>query len=493
MFCQQLRQIPAEEIEKDAGLKKQQRRFKAVEKVIEEDIPELRKTNKRIEADIARLKARLSEEIKGREVFLGFAATAEGDIVSTPIDSSTNGVMCHAQVLNSILQNRFIAKSPRWLDLVVFLLLGAIASAITATRGPRVALISTLLIIAAYVGVDSLVLFRRYDVWMPIVPVVFTVFLAWAFVTLFRQLTAERDKRLFRKQLSQYTSPAIAAKIAESPDAARAFKQVQTRDMTCFFSDLAGFTSITEREDAEVVQYVLNTYLERMCQVIWSAHGLVSKFMGDGIMAFFNSSVDPLPGHPGIACEAALQTFESLERLKREQADHSACHVFKQLKMRVGIAAGSCKNGDLGSELKADYTIIGDVVNLAARLEPANKVFGTQIMISGPVYQEVRDGYECRYLAELQVKGKRRTVPAYEIVGRKGGISEQRRSYIERFEAGVELYKARRWGDCIAHFTKMLSRDPHDPGAACYIRACQEFKRFPPAEDWNGALELKEK
>ena len=493
MSSGELAEIPREEIENDPKLRRAAERLGHAEQLITHEIPDLRRTNQSLEDTVSNLKQQLAGPIQGRSVFLGYAATAQGDIVATPIDSSTNGVMCHAQVLNAILQNRFISRSPLWADILICLLLGGTAAVITATRGPRLALLIILLLIAAYAAVNAWVIFRKYDIWASLVPITITIFLTWALVTLFRQLTAERDKRLFRKQLSQYTSPAIAAKIAESPEAARAFKQVQTRDMTCIFTDLAGFTSITEREDAEVVQYVLNTYLERMCQAIWSCHGLISKFMGDGIMAFFNPSVDPLPGHPGAACETALKVFEALDRLKQEQANHPASHVFRQLEMRVGIAAGSCKNGDMGSELKADYTIIGDVVNLAARLEPANKVFGTRIMVSGPVREAVKDDYEYRYLAELQVKGKSRTVPAYEVVCRKGELTDDRRAYIKGFEAGVELYKARKWDDCITHFNRLLATNPNDPGATYYINTCQEHKRIPPGDNWNGALELKAK
>ncbi|MFQ5411626.1 MAG: adenylate/guanylate cyclase domain-containing protein, partial [Phycisphaerae bacterium] len=140
-----------------------------------------------------------------------------------------------------------------------------------------------------------------------------------------------------------------------------------------------------------------------------------------------------------------------------------------------------------------DYTVIGDVVNLAARLEPANKVFGTRIMVSGDVRDAARDAYTFRYLAELQVKGKKQTVPVYEIVCRKDELTDEARAYIERFEAGVELYKQRKWDACIVQFMRLLARKPDDPGAGRYIDACQTLKRFPPGDDWNGALELTEK
>lgn len=493
MNCGQLEAFPAAEIESDSELKALAERFLPAGKLIHEDIARLREANAALAQSIEREKAALADRIGGKYVFVGFAATAQGDIVTTPIDKSTNGVMCHANVLNGFIQGRFIARSPLWIEIAVCLLLGGIVSVVTAVRGPRAALLGTLALIALYSLVNCVLAFRRFDLWFAAVAIGATLSITWAFVTLFRQLTAERDKRLFRKQLSQYTSPAIAERIAESPEAAQAFKAVQTRDMTCFFSDLRGFTSITESEDAGVVQHVLNTYLERMSQVIWSHRGLINKFMGDGIMAFFNPSVDPLPGHVRVACETALDTFEALNRLKEAQAGGEAGDIFQQLEMRVGIATGLCKNGDMGSELKADYTVIGDIVNLAARLEPANKVFGTRIMVSGAARDAVQDDYDFRYLADLQVKGKKKTVPVYEVIGRRGDLDEAGRAYVERFEAGVALYKQRKWDECIVHFTRLLSMRFDDLGASRYIDACQEFKRFPPDDDWNGALELKEK
>jgi adenylate cyclase len=491
--CQQIDQVPPEELASDPAAMQEAARFRRAREILTKEIPLLEAANQKHEKTYAALKAELTPALKGKQVFLGFAATAQGDIVPTPIDPITNGVMCHAQVLNSILQNRFIAPADRRVEVVVCLVLVAAVSLVTAMQSPRVALLVTLGLMLGGALLNAYVVFMRLGVWFSVAAPLVTMFIAWAFVTLFRQLTAERDKRLFAKQLSQYTSPIIASRIAENPEAVAAFKIVQTRDMSFFFSDLAGFTTLSEQENPEVVQHVLNTYLERMSQVIWSRHGLINKFMGDGIMAFFNPSVDPLPAHARVACETSLAVLEELERLKADTAGDPAAHIFSKLSMRIGLATGLCKNGDLGSELKADYTAIGDVVNLAARLEPANKVFGTQIMVSGALRDAVQDAYEFRYLAELQVKGKAATVPVYEIVCRRGDLTDEQRRYIERFEAGVELYKAQKWNDCIVHFTRLLARRFDDLGASRYIDACQEFKRFPPEEGWTGALELKEK
>ncbi len=492
-MCEEIAEIPPEEFQQDPQLREDADRFKRALGRVDTDIAALEQANQALEESIASLKRELGPLIKDKYVFLGFAATAAGDIVATPIDPRTNGVMCHAHVLDSFLQDQFIAMADRPLEVLVCLVLGIFVGWITAVKGPRIALLTTVAVLVAYTLVNSYLVFMWMRVWLSLAGVLATVVATWAVVTLFRQLTAERERRFFAKQLSQYTSPAVAARIAESPEAAQAFKTVQTREMTCFFSDLQGFTTITEQEDPEVVQYVLNSYLDRMSQAIWSQRGLVNKFMGDGIMAFFNSSVDPLPEHQRVACEASLITLSELDALRTSQRQHAASPIFDNLRMRVGVASGMCKNGDLGSDLKADYTVIGDIVNLAARLEPANKVFGTQIMVSGPTRQSVEDRYEFRYLAELQVKGKAKTVPAYELVCRKGELTDDQRAYIERFEAGVALYKQRKWDECIVHFTRLLARKFDDLGAGRYIDACQEFKVFPPGDDWKGALELKEK
>ncbi|MCA9255037.1 MAG: CHASE2 domain-containing protein, partial [Phycisphaerales bacterium] len=261
------------ELAEDPSLRKEAERILHGLSTLDGKIPRLKTANERISEKIESLIARIQPALRERFVFLGFAATAQGDIVATPIDARTNGVMCHANVLNAFLQNRFITPAPSWMEWPVCLLAGAIVGWWTSVRTPRFALSATLLLVAGFVAIGCVLLFELYDYWYVLAPFVIVPLICWASVTLFRQLTAERDKRLFRAQLSQYTSPAIASRIAESPDAAEAFKRVQTRDITCYFSDLAGFTTISEREDAELVQHVLNVYLERMSVAIWRRRG----------------------------------------------------------------------------------------------------------------------------------------------------------------------------------------------------------------------------
>jgi len=471
-------------------------RVKAIikaDEVLTKTIARFAAANAKLQGEIDEARRQLIPQIKDKIVFLGYAATALGDIVATPIDPRTNGVMCHAHVLNTILSRRFIWRAPRPLEIAIVLLVGALISALTATQSPKVALILTIATLALYALICCYVFFRSMDRWAVLAGPLIIFVTAWAFVTLFRQLTAERERRIFEKQLGQYTSPVIAERLAANPEAAAAFKSVQSRDITVLFTDLANFTTISENQDAETIQYVINKYLERMSKVIWQRRGLINKFMGDGVMAFFNASVYPQSDHARIGVEATLDGFDEMEKIKAEEADGPYRDLFAHLGMRAGIATGICKNGDFGSELKADYTVIGDVVNLAARLEPANKVFGTRLLCPAATRDRVVDHFEFRYLAELQVKGKTKTVPVYEVLGRKGTVDAAMLDYAARFEAAVALYRERKFDECIRAFMRILARRPDDLGAARYIDACEELKSFPPPDGWSGALELKEK
>lgn len=465
--------------------------YRKAHATLTERIEPLRAANEHLRARMDAAKKELAALLRDKLVFVGYTATAEGDIVPAPIDASLPGVIVHSNVTNAFLTGQFIERPQRSTEIVVILLLGTIVSILTATRGPITALLVTLAIGAAYFLVNFFVLFRVLHLWVALAAPLGAMVVPWAAVTTYRQLTAERQKRFVQAQLAEFTSPALARRIAEDPLAAQALQRVENREVTCFFSDLAGFTTIAEQADSERVQQVLNTYLDRMSEVLFRHEAFLNKFLGDGIMAFFNPNVNPQPNHAHLACEASLESFEALERLKKELG--ATDDLYSRLSMRIGIASGIGGVGRFGSHRKADYTVIGDVANLAARLEPANKVFRTGLLVSGTTRDAVRDLYEWRYLAELQVKGKQLTVPVFELICRKGQLDEAQQEYVRRFEAAVELYKQRRWDEAIVQFTRLLVRRPDDVGASAYIDACQEKKLFPPDENWRGALELKEK
>jgi len=456
------------------------------------DLDALAAAEQREQAAADRLMGELRERLNGKFVFLGYAATALGDMASTAIDPSLPGVIAHATVANMFLQSRFLTATPRWIELGIILLIGAAATFVTSRLGIRSTILATLGLMAAYL-LAATAAFAWLDRYVALVSPMLAAFATAVAVTFFRWWTTDKQRREIRAQFGQYTSRALADRIAEDPNAMELLSRAENRDVTCFFSDLKGFTTLAEQSEPARVRASLNLYLDGMTEVLDRHEALINKFMGDGIFAFFNSTVLPRADHPSVAVEAALECMAALAALRGHHGHPELQDLLNRFEMRIGLASGVAGVGDFGSSRKKDYTVIGDVANLAARLEPANKVFGTSLMVSGPTRDAVGDQYEFRYLAELQVKGKHRTVPVYEVLGRRGQVAEQEQRWAERFAEGVEIYKKAQWDECIVHFTRMLARRFDDAGCSAYIAACEEKKAFPPEGEWNGALELKEK
>jgi adenylate cyclase len=318
---------------------------------------------------------------------------------------------------------------------------------------------------------------------------------AWAVVTLYRQLTEERHKRAFSRSLAQYTSPAIAAKLsAHVTQRSQAMDlSPQPREVTCFFSDLKGFTSISERLGASRTRELLNPYLEVMSEVLIETNGMINKFMGDGIFAFFNSPILEVKDHAGAACEATLKSFDALERLKDRLAHGELEWEVRSLSMRVGLNTGDVFVGDYGSLNKLDYTCIGDTVNLAARLEPACKAFGTQTLLSEWTRVAAGDRYEVRRLGGLQVVGKKQAVPIYELLGRKGEVDSATLAYAELFAEAVDKFERRDWEGSLRLLDRCLDMRPNDKAISLFVANIREFQFQPPPDDWNCAIELTSK
>ncbi|MFQ5491313.1 MAG: adenylate/guanylate cyclase domain-containing protein, partial [Phycisphaerae bacterium] len=452
---------------------------------------------RQIEADNAELAARnqelaadLRSHIQGKACFVGYTAAAVSDFVNTPVYKSAPGVLAHANMVNSLLQDRFVRLAPRWLNALLMVLAGLTMTLLAATRGPWVSLISVLLLISALL-LASILLFVAKVTYVASAVAALTVFICWAFITLYRQLTEQQAKRQFSRALAQYTSPAVAAQIARQ---ARVEDLApRPREVTCFFSDLKGFTSISERLGAERTRELLNPYLEAMSQVLLEHRAMINKFMGDGIFAFFNPPIMECSDHAQRACAAAVESVRALQGLKERFADITLGQDMAGLEMRVGIHTGDVFVGDYGSASKLDYTCIGDTVNLAARLEPANKAFGTCLMISQATQEQLDGRFVCRPLGKLQVVGKKQAVSVFELLGRSRDLNAEQVSYAEDFARAVALFQARQWDQAKAAFQHCQQARQADGAAKLYLRHIAAFQDHPPPDDWNQGIELTSK
>lgn len=426
--------------------------------------------------------------VKDRVCLVGYTARAIADMKPTAIyPDLAPGVLVHSAVINQTLADRWIRPRVRWEGIVLVLAAGVLVTAMTAWLNPYLSLAGMIGFQIVVGLVNGFVLFRTFGVWVEAAGPLLAVAMSWAAVTLYRQLTEERKKRQFASALSQYVSSAVAKRIADDLfDLAPVAGEV-----TCFFSDLKGFTSISERLGPAGTRDLLNPYLERMSGVLHAHGALINKFMGDGIFAFFNPPILPCEDHAAAACRAALACQSALDQLKNELAP--AHPDATDLSMRVGISTGHVFVGDYGSENKRDYTCIGDTVNLAARLEPANKAFATRIMVADSTHRLVEDEFEFRYLGGLQVVGKKQAIGVYELLGAKGDVPTPDRDAAAMFSGAVEAFQLARWDDAKAGMAAYLKQRPDDAGAERYLALIDAYRREGPPTEWNGAVVLTEK
>jgi adenylate cyclase len=259
------------------------------------------------------------------------------------------------------------------------------------------------------------------------------------------------------------------------------------KDLTVLFSDIRGFTSISEKLPPEELVRLLNEYLTAMTNVVFKYEGLLDKYMGDAIMAVFGAPLDQ-PDHPQRACWTALNMMSELHRLQNKWQEEGR----PALNIGIGINTGDMVVGNMGSEMRFDYTVMGDMVNLGSRLEGINKEYGSNIIISEFTYKAVKEIMCCRELDSVRVKGKKLPVKIYELLGKKKDENKWN-DFIAGFEKGLALYRAAKWDEAISSFQKVLAIRAEDEASRIYIERCKNLKEEPPAQPWDGVFTMKTK
>ncbi|MCG3180842.1 MAG: hypothetical protein BIFFINMI_03205 [Phycisphaerae bacterium] len=431
-------------------------------------------------------RARARPLIAGRICFIGSTATGAADFVPTPTVGRCPGVAIHSNILNTILVGRFIRTVPRWLNLLVILGCGALASAISSLVGPRLTTLLVLLTGVALTAANLLVVFSRLSSWMVLASPLAALFLVWGSVAVYRQLTEERRRRFITHALSSYTSPSVAQRVADRPDLLALGGE--QREISCFFSDIKGFTPISEALQADRTVALLNRYLDRMTDALLRSEATINKFLGDGIFAFFGAP-DTQPDHARRAVLAALACRDALGGLCTELVADG----LPSLAMRIGIATGSAVVGNCGSARKFDYTAIGDTVNLASRLEGGNKHFGTSIMVNRAAADAVGGEFLFRPLGRILVVGKQEPVEVLELLDRRASAPEAAVAMAERFAAALEHYRGRRFAEAADAFAAILADRPDDGPARAYLDMTRAAAQTAPGPWWSDVVELTHK
>lgn len=263
----------------------------------------------------------------------------------------------------------------------------------------------------------------------------------------------------------------------------------EQRELTVFFSDIMGFTAISEALPPEELAARLGVYLEGMAGTIQRHGGTVDKFIGDAVMAFWGAPA-PCEDHAARACAAALECQRFLDRLNAGWRSAGA----PEFVTRIGIATGPAIVGNMGYENRLSYTAIGDHVNLAQRLESLNRFYGTRILVGETAWLAARDGFEGRRVDVVAVKGKRQAVPIYELLGQKGALDPARAETVRLYEEGFSLYLARRWAEARDRFAACHAASPGGDGASAVLyNRCLAHEAESPPDDWDGAHVMREK
>lgn len=425
------------------------------------------------------------EDFAGKWVLVGLTAPGLLDLKPSPLAPVFPGVELHATLLDNLLRGDFLRLAPFGLIwLWALMLAGGVTLAVLFSARLTVTLTTPAVLLGLHGGVSFLAF--RAGWWADPVAPAAALGLAFALAAAYSYATEGRQKLAIRRMFAQYMSEKVITHLMAHPE--RLKLGGERRQISLLFSDLAGFTSLSEGLEPEKVVGLLNDYLSRMTDIILEEEGTVDKFEGDAIMAFWGA---PLPQEDQAlrACRAALRQHAALADLNR----HFAESGLPPLRMRIGLHSGDAVVGNLGSQKRFDYTAIGDSVNLAARLEGLNKFYGTAILASETTKQECGDGVIFREVDRVAVKGRETPVAVFEPLGLRGDLDPAAAGLTQEFAAALELYRRRKFLEAAARFENILAQYPEDAPSQVFLDRCQKFQNSLPPPDWDGVFRPDEK
>jgi adenylate cyclase len=427
-------------------------------------------------ADVLAGKAPLAQ-LENRIVLLGSTAPGLADLRVTPFSNAFPGVEIHAHLIAGILDGT-IRATPPWADdarLAAVLLLGALLTAVLLRFGPTIGLAASMvmlaLLLAAYGAAWS-----RFMV-VPMAAPMLTVLGLYALNTAYGFFAATRSKRQITKLFGQYVPPELAAEMSRNP--AHYTMEGQSRDMSVLFSDIRGFTNFSEKLPPAELAEVLNAYLSTMTRIVQQHRGTIDKYIGDAIMAFWNAPVD-LSDHASRAVQTALDMQAALAQLNRE----FAARGWPDVKIGVGVNTGRMSVGNMGSEFRMAYTVMGDAVNLGSRLEGITKQYGVGILVTQTTV-EADPVHAYMKVDDVRVKGKETPVAIYEPLGPKDGIADAVRQDAADFETAFARYQAQDWDAAEAALRALNARRARTL-YDIYLARIAHFREVPPPADWDG-------
>ncbi len=426
------------------------------------------------------------EKIEGKIILVGATATGIYDLRNTPFSAVYPGVEIHATVIDNILRQNFLIHSgwTTFLDILILVFSGLLVGFLLP-RFRAIAGIALIIILLASFVFFNMVMFTQYNVWLNMVYTFLTIIVIYLGITIYRYVTEEREKKKIRGAFQYYLTPSVVNEILKDPSKLKLGGD--KKHLSVMFSDIRGFTTISEKLSPENLVHLLNEYLTAMTNIVFKYDGLLDKYIGDAIMAVFGAPLEQ-KDHAQRACRTAIEMIAKLKELQKKWAAEG----WPEINIGIGVNTGDMVVGNMGSEMRFDYTVMGDNVNLASRLEGTNKEYGTQIIISEFTYEIVKDEFVCRELDAVRVKGKKLPVRIFELLGEKKDEAKWV-EFIRIFERGLAFYRAAKWDEAIHQFGRILEFQTNDYPARLYIERCNELKKSPPEGEWDGIFTLTKK
>ena len=436
------------------------------------------------------------EKIKGQLVLIGTSAVGLNDNKTTPVDPSMPGVEIHAQVIESAL-TRAVLTQPNYgiaVELCAAILFGILVIAFAPLFGP-ITLVAVGALFATLLIGTSWYFYTQHrlliDFTYPLLSTT-SIYLTLIFTSFVRE---QRQRKQIRTAFAQYMSPALVEQLAQSPE--KLVLGGEEREMTIMFSDVRGFTSISEsyKNDPQGLTALMNRFLTPLTNAILERKGYIDKYMGDAIMAFWNAPLDDRE-HQLNACEAAVDMLERIDVLnkQREFEAKEGGHVYIPLNVGVGLNTGTCVVGNMGSDLRFDYSVLGDSVNLASRLEGQSKEYGFPIIVGSRTALAAREKFAILELDFIMVKGKKEPEVIYAIAGRQDTAHSARFQRLRNLTIEMlACYRNRDWEGALAAIERGRRTDEARSLELLYNlyeARILGYQENPPPEDWNGAFAL---
>ncbi len=418
--------------------------------------------------------------LEGKIVLVGTSAPGLLDLRSTPVENVFPGVEVHANIISGILDGR-IRHHPAWVTGFEFLQLVVVALLLTAALTwlpPLSATLATAVVTLLVLGLSMLA--WNGNLILPLASTLLLILLLFVFHMTWGFFAESRGKRQLAQMFGQYIPPELVDEMSES---GHEFSlEGESREMTVLFSDVRGFTSISEGLEPKQLTRLMNALLTPLTRVIHQHRGTIDKYMGDAIMAFWGA---PLPDgdHARHALYAAFDMMKALEEMQQEFRDQG----WPEIRIGIGLNTGSMNVGNMGSEFRVAYTVLGDAVNLGSRLEGLTKAYGVDIIVSDSTRSQIPE-FLFRELDLVRVKGKQEPVAIFEPIGHKNDVDEATRGELARYRQALRAYRQQDWDKAEVEFFNLNREHPDSLLYRLYLERIARYRQSPPGNDWDGVF-----